>query len=61
MANEGTDSEASLPFSEQNAPRQLGVTDWSSDHDPEDPHNWSGGKKAYHAAITAAFAFTTYV
>lgn len=37
------------------------LTDWSSPDDPEDPHNWSFGKRSYHAGITAAYAFTTYV
>jgi hypothetical protein len=37
------------------------LTDWSSPDDQEDPHNWPFGKKAYHAGITAAYAFTTYV
>ena len=33
--------------------------DWSGPDDPDDPHNWSFGKKAYHSGITASYAFTT--
>lgn len=51
--------EAVAPPSEQRAQRAVGVTNWTSEDDPDDPHNWPAGKKAYHAGMTAAFAFTT--
>jgi hypothetical protein len=41
-------------------PEQPNLTDWNSPNNPEDPHNWSFGKKAYHAGVTAIYAFTTY-
>ena len=43
------------------SPNIPNLTDWSSLDDPDDPHNWSFSKKSYHASITAAYAFTTYV
>jgi hypothetical protein len=61
MGPEEKDSDDAPPSSEQDTPRELRITDWSSDNDPDDPHNWPAGKKAYHAGLTAAFAFTTYV
>jgi hypothetical protein len=61
MGPEEKDFDDAPPSSERNTPRELGITDWSSDNDPDDPHNWPAGKKAYHAGLTAAFAFTTYV
>lgn len=65
MANDEQDDEKASkvtpPSSQQNTPTEVGLTDWTSKNDPDDPHNWPFGKKAYHAGITAAFAFTTYV
>jgi hypothetical protein len=61
MGNEEKDVEASPPPSEQYTPTNIGLWDWTSENDPDDPHNWPAGKRAYHAGITAAFAFTTYV
>jgi hypothetical protein len=52
-------SEGVPPSSPQNTPTEVGLTNWASKNDPDDPHNWPFGKKAYHASITAAFAFTT--
>jgi hypothetical protein len=40
---------------------EVDLDDWSSPDDPENPYNWSFGKKAYHAGIIAAYAFTSYV
>lgn len=55
-------SDSESPALEQYTPPATpNLADWSSPNDPEDPHNWSFGKKTYHASITAAYAFTTYV
>ena len=32
--------------------------EWSSPEDPENPLNWSIGKKAYHSAIPSIYCFT---
>ena len=61
MEDEEKNIEAVPPPSEQHTPTNIGLWDWSSENDPDDPHNWPKGKRAYHAGITAAFAFTTYV
>jgi hypothetical protein len=61
MADEEKAPEIAPPSSELPPHSEVGLTDWSSENDPDDPHNWPAGKKAYHAGITAAFAFTTYV
>jgi hypothetical protein len=60
MEDEEKPSEVAPPSSEQVMQTGPGVTDWTSENDPDDPHNWPAGKKAYHAGMTAAFAFTTY-
>lgn len=59
MGGEENATEVAPPSSEQNAQLEVGLTDWTSKNDRDDPHNWSTGKKAYHAVITATFAFTT--
>lgn len=60
MGTEDKETGAGPPA--QNVPLATpNLTDWSSPNDPDDPHYWSFGKKSYHAGITAAYAFTTYV
>jgi MFS family permease len=53
---------AAQASSERNEPStETTHSDWPGPDDPDDPHNWSFGKKAYHSGITASYAFTTYV
>jgi hypothetical protein len=59
MEDEEKSDEAVAPSLEQRAEAALGVANWTSEDDPDDPHNWPAGKKAYHAGMTAVFAFTT--
>jgi hypothetical protein len=62
MENEKKPPDSETAALEQHSsPNIPNLTDWSSHDDPGDPHNWSFGKKSYHAGITAAYAFTTYV
>ncbi|OAL02054.1 MFS general substrate transporter [Phaeosphaeriaceae sp. SRC1lsM3a] len=38
-------------------PRSPNCNDWDGPDDPDNPHNWSMGKRAYHAVAPAAFGF----
>ena len=54
------DVEKSPPAAEPNPPLHT-LTDWDGPDDPENPRNWSFGKKLYATAIPALYAFVVYV
>jgi len=37
------------------------VLDWTGPNDPENPENWSAGKKAFHIAYVGIQCFVVYV
>jgi len=37
------------------------VYDWNEPNDPENPLNWTVGKKIYHTAIPSVFALVVFV
>ena len=50
------------PTSQSSSKKSLGITsaeDWIGPSDPEDPHNWSSGKKLFQAAAVSGIALVT--
>ncbi|CAM1507558.1 Fc.00g071990.m01.CDS01 [Cosmosporella sp. VM-42] len=39
----------------------IAVVTWYSEKDPENPHNWSSGKKTYISATLFAYTFAAYI
>lgn len=56
----GLEEEKAATAAEVNLSLQT-LTDWDGEDDPENPRNWSFGKKLYATSIPALYAFVVYV
>lgn len=54
-------TEKSHHTSQGNATKVVTALDWTGPDDPENPENWSSGKKAFHIAYVGLQCFVMYV
>lgn len=54
-------TEKSQHLDQPNATKIVTALDWTGPDDPEDPENWSSGKKAFHIIYVGLQGFVMYV
>lgn len=54
-------SEKTHPSPQESAEKAVTAVDWTGPDDPDNPENWSGGKKAFHVIYVGLQCFVTYV
>lgn len=54
-------TEKSHHTTQGNATKVVTALDWTGPDDPENPENWSSGKKAFHIAYVGLQCFVVYV
>lgn len=59
--NEHSDIESTSTSNAFPASKAIGVLDWDSSEDVDNPRNWTFSRRAFHTAVPALYGFVVFV